>query len=59
MKPDQPEAFNKCLSRKEHRLEPSLNIFKPGPDAMDAALSMQCEFVKTGRVADAGQKASG
>ena len=33
---DQQEAFNHCPPRKEHTMEPRLNFFKSGPEAMKA-----------------------
>jgi hypothetical protein len=35
-KRDQTEAFNPCTSPKEHTMEPRLNFFKSGPEAMKA-----------------------
>ena len=36
VKGDQPEAFNHCTAPKEHDMEPGLNFFKSGPEAMKA-----------------------
>ena len=33
---DQQEAFKHCTAPKEHPMEPRLNFFKSGPEAMKA-----------------------
>jgi len=48
LKGDQQEAFNHCIAPKEHPMEPRLNFFKSGPEAMKAMAGLDQQITRSG-----------
>jgi alkylhydroperoxidase family enzyme len=45
---DQPETFNHRPPLKEHSMEPRLNFFKSGPEAMKAMAGLDQQIARSG-----------